>query len=87
MTMNQETIKEHKKLSDEDIVKIAHTVDQLVIDIGEVYGPSGIQLASIMLGRLMVFTQQIGEYDTFHNLMKEIVKMGADREVNRQESP
>lgn len=78
---------ETKKLSDEDIVKIAHTIDQLIIDIGEAYGPSGIQLASIMLGRLMVFTQQIGEFGTFHDLMKEVVNMGADREVNRQESP
>jgi hypothetical protein len=79
-------IKEPKQLSDEDIVKIAHTIDQLIIDIGEAYGPSGIQLASIMLGRLMVFTQQIGEYPTFHQLMGEIIKMGGQDQQAPQES-
>lgn len=64
------------KLNDDKIVEIAKKTDELILQIGKDYEPSGIELAAIMLGRLMVFTQQTGNYTTFHDMMKTIVNMG-----------
>lgn len=62
-------------LTDEQIVKIAHTIDQMIIDIGKEYAPSGIEFAAIALGRLMVFTQHVQCFKTFQEMMEEIIKM------------
>lgn len=64
-------------LNDEQIIDIAQTLDQCFIDIGEKHHPAGIELASIALGRLMVFTKQLQCYATFHELLDTVVKMGS----------
>ena len=45
-------------LTDEAIVEIAQKIDQLILEVGEQYHPSGIEFASIALGRLMIFSKQ-----------------------------
>ena len=62
-------------LTDESIKDIALAMDGFIVSMGEQYKPNGIQLASIVLGRLMVFTKHVGCYDTFTDLMDQIVKM------------
>ena len=63
------------KLTDEKIAQIAHVIDQFIIDMGEQYEPSGIELVSIMLGRMMVFSNQVGFLDTFHELLDTVNKL------------
>lgn len=64
-------------LTDEQIIEIAETIDKCLIDIGTKHKPSAIELSSIALGRLMVLCKQLNCYDTFHELMDSVVKMGS----------
>lgn len=64
------------QLSDEQIIDIAETIDKCLIDIGSKHKPSAIELSSIALGRLMVLCKQLKCYDTFHELLETVVKMG-----------
>lgn len=64
-------------LTDDQIVEIAQTIDKCFIDIGEKHHPSGIELASIALGRLMVLCQQLECYETFHELIVTVSAMGS----------
>lgn len=61
--------------SDNDIIEIAHMIDKIFVDVGEKYRVNGIQMASIMLGRLMIFTKHVGVWPTFSQLMQEVGKM------------
>jgi hypothetical protein len=61
--------------SDNDIIEIAHMIDKIFVDVGEKYSVNGIQMASIMLGRLMIFTKHVGVWPTFSQLMQEVGKM------------
>lgn len=63
-------------LTDEQIVDIAETIDKCLLGIGSKHKPSAIELSSIALGRLMVLCKQLDCYDTFHELMDSVVKMG-----------
>lgn len=62
-------------LSDEAIVDIAHQFDKFIVDMGEKHHPAGIQFAAIILGRLMVFTKHVDCFETFSDMMEEILKM------------
>lgn len=64
-------------LTDDEIVEIAQTIDKCLMEVGEKFKPSGIEVASITLGRLMVLCNQLECYGTFHQLMEQVVKMGA----------
>ncbi len=70
-----------KNLSDEDIKSIALAMDEFIIKMGEQYRPNGIQLTSIILGRLMVFTKHVGSYETFCELMDSVLKMSEPKEL------
>lgn len=73
--MTQETV------TDEAIKEIALAMDEWIVNIGEKYRPNGIQLASIVLGRMMVFTRHVGCYDTFQELMESVIKMKEPKEL------
>ena len=79
------------KLTDDNIVAIAKKVDEFILKTATEYEANALEFSSIALGRLMVFTQQVGCYGTFHEMMATIAKMGdpkeplADQET--QESP
>jgi hypothetical protein len=62
-------------LTDEAIVEIAQKIDQLILEVGEQYHPSGIEFASIALGRLMIFSKQVGCFETFSQLLTTVSKM------------
>lgn len=62
-------------LSDEKIMTIAEETDKFIVELGSITGASAIEISSIILGRLMVFTNQVGCYDTFQRLMETIGKM------------
>lgn len=64
-------------LTDEQIIDIAETIDKAIVDIGGKHHPAAIELASIALGRLMVFCKQLECYPTFHELLETVIKMGA----------
>ena len=70
-----------KNLTDEDIKQIALAMDEYIVKMGEQYRPNGIQLSSIVLGRLMVFTKHVGCYDTFCELMDSVLKMSEPKEL------
>ena len=72
---NQNSTEIKSTLTDEQIVDIAKKIDQFILDIGKEYQPTGIELSAIALGRLMVFTQQVGCFTTFAQMMGEINKM------------
>lgn len=72
-------------LTDEQIVEIAHKIDQLIMDIGRDYHPNGVELSAIALGRLMVFTQQVGCFKTFSDMMAEICKMSEPEFLTKTE--
>ena len=72
-TQNSTEIK--SSLTDEQIVDIAKKIDQLIVDIGQEYKPTGIEFAAIALGRLMVFTKHTECFNTFSQMMDEIAKM------------
>lgn len=64
-------------LTDEVIVEIAQTIDKCLMEIGEKHKPSGIEVASIALGRIMVLCNQLECYETFHQLLVQVAKMGS----------
>lgn len=70
-----------KNLTDEAIKDIALAMDQYIINMGENYQPNGIQLSSIVLGRLIVFTKHLGCYDTFCELMDAVLKMNEPKDL------
>lgn len=72
------------KLSDEKIVTIAQETDKFIMELGSITEASAIELSSIILGRLMVFTQHVGAYETFQQLMEAIVKM-KEPDLNKTE--
>lgn len=72
------------KLSDEKIVTIAQETDKFIMELGSITEANAIELSSIILGRLMVFTQHVGAYDTFKQLMETIVKMN-EPDLNKTE--
>lgn len=63
------------QITDNDIKAIALAMDEWIVKMGEQYHPNGIQLASVVLGRLMIFTKHVGCYETFQELMETIIKM------------
>lgn len=77
--MNQE----QTNLTDDAIVQIANAVDKVIVECGEKYGPTGIQMAAIALGRLMVFTKHVQCYGTFCEMMEEILKMKEPTPLNK----
>lgn len=72
---NQNSTEIKSTLTDEQIVEIAKKIDLFIMEIGKEYQPNGIEFAAIALGRLMVFTQQVGCFPTFAEMMAEINKM------------
>lgn len=54
---------------------IAEETDKFIVELGSITGANAIEISSIILGRLMVFTNQVGCYDTFQRLMETIGKM------------
>ncbi len=68
-------LKNESNLTDEVIIEIAEKIDTLIMEIGEQYKPSGIEFASIALGRLIVFSKQVGCFETFSQLLSVITKM------------
>lgn len=63
------------QLSDEKIVELAKRIDKFIVDTGTEFQTSGIELSAIALGRLMVFTQQVGAFGTFKQMLKTISMM------------
>jgi hypothetical protein len=82
---NQNSTEINSTLNDEQIVDIAKKVDQLIVDIGKEYHPTGIEFAAIALGRLMVFTQHTGCFPTFQEMMGEICKMSEPEFLSKTE--
>lgn len=72
-------------LTDEAIVEIAQKIDNLILEIGEKYHPSGIEFASIALGRLIVFSKQVECFDSFNQLMATVLKMLDKEPLNKTE--
>jgi hypothetical protein len=79
------------KLTDDKIVELAKKVDLFILETASEFEASGIEFSAIVLGRLMVFTKQVGAYQTFHEMMDTVVKMGDPKEPlaeqETQESP
>jgi hypothetical protein len=82
-TQNSTEIK--STLTDEQIVQMATEVDKFILTIGEQFKPNGIEMAAIMLGRLMVFTQHVGCFNTFQKMMDEISKMREPEPLSKTE--
>jgi len=62
-------------LSDDKIISIAQETDKFILDIGSITGANAVELSSIILGRLMIFTQHVGCFDTFQKLMETVANM------------
>ena len=62
-------------LTDDAIVDIAQSFDQFIMDMGEKHKPSGIEFASIVLGRLIVFSKQVECFESFNKLMTAVTLM------------
>ena len=79
------------KLTDDKIVELAHKIDLFILETASEFEANGIEFSAIALGRLMVFGKQVGSYQTFHEMMETIVKMGDPKEPlagqETQESP
>lgn len=73
--MNQNSTEFKATLTDEQIVDIAHKIDNFIMEIGDQYHPTGVEFAAIALGRLMIFTKTMNCYGTFTQMMEEITKM------------
>ena len=58
---------------------------QLILEIGKDYQPNGIEFAAIALGRLMVFTQHVGCFGTFSQMMVEISNMREPTPLDKTE--
>ena len=65
----------NSNLTDDQIVAIATKIDNLILEVGEEFKPSGIEFAAIALGRLMIFTKHTGCFETFNKMMAEVSKM------------
>jgi len=72
---NQNSTEIKSTLTDDQIVEIARKIDTFIMEIGKEYQPNGIEFSAIALGRLMVFTQQVGCFPTFQQMMGEICNM------------
>ena len=81
-TQNSTEIK--SSLTDEQIVDIAKKIDQLIVDIGQGYKPTGIEFAAIALGRLMVFTKQVDCFDIFMDMLAEVNKMREPKPIAQE---
>lgn len=68
-------LKNESNLTDDVIIEIAEKIDKLIFEIGDEYKPSGIEFASIALGRLMVFSKQVGCFEVFQQLLAAVVNM------------
>lgn len=78
-------LKNESNLTDDAIVEIAQKIDQLIFDIGDEYKPSGIEFASIALGRLMVFSKQVGCFEVFQQLLSAVVNMAEKEPLAKTE--
>jgi hypothetical protein len=82
---NQNSTEIKSTLTDDQIVTIARKIDAFIVEIGKEYQPNGIEFAAIALGRLMVFTQQVGCFGTFQDMMAEISKMREPEPLSKTE--
>ncbi len=82
---NQNSTEITSTLTDEQIVEIAQKIDQMILDIGSEYHPTGIEFAAIALGRLMIFTKSVGCFHTFQQMMAEITKMSEPEPLSKTE--
>lgn len=78
-------LKNESNLTDDAIVEIAQKIDKLIFDIGDEYKPSGIEFASIALGRLMVFSKQVGCFEVFQQLLSAVVNMSEKEPLAKTE--
>ena len=74
-----------KTLTDDTIVKIARKTDEFIMEIGKEFEPSGIEFSAIVLGRLMIFTKQVGCSETFQEMLKQIALMGEPEPIFPEE--
>ena len=73
-------------LTDDQIVGIATKIDNLILEVGDEFKPSGIEFAAIALGRLMVFTNQVGCHSTFMKMLGAVSKMAeVEQELGKTE--
>lgn len=72
--MNQKE-NQNPNLTDDSIIEIAHNFDKWLVETGEKYSPLAIQMASIVLGRLMVFTNHVKKFDEFQELLVAVTSM------------
>ena len=70
-------------INDDQIIAIAKKIDTMIMDIGEEFKPSGIEFAAIALGRLMVFTQQVGCFDKFSEMMSTVAKLAEPEALSK----
>lgn len=83
--MAQNSTEMKSTLTDDQIVDIAQKIDTLIVQIGKEYQPTGIEFAAIALGRLMVFTQHVGCFKTFSEMLTEISKMSEPEPLSKTE--
>ena len=83
--MNPNSTEIKSTLTDPQIVEIATRIDKMLMDIGADFQPSGIEVAAIALGRIMVFSHHTKCFSTFSDMMKEVCKMSEPEFLKKSE--
>ncbi len=77
--------KNESSLTDDAIVDIAQSFDQFILEMGEKHKPSGIEFASIILGRLIIFSKHVDCLNTFHELLGAVSKLKESEPLSKTE--
>ena len=65
-------------ISDEQIERMSHEVDDMLGDLGVKYGVSVLSLTGIVLARLALFNIHLGNRDDFNKLIHETLLPAVD---------
>jgi hypothetical protein len=69
-------------ISDENLEKLSHEIDDVLGDLGVRYGINMLSLTSVVLARLALMNMFIGNKEDFNRLIHEAVLPVTEKEIS-----
>ena len=69
-------------ISDENLEKLSHEIDDMLSDLGIKYGINLLNLTSVVLARVALMNMYMGNREDFNRLIHEAVLPATEKEVS-----
>lgn len=69
-------------ISDEDLIRLSHEVDDMLTELGNRYGINVLSMTSVVLARLALMNIHVGNREDFNLLIHEAVLPATEKEIS-----